>query len=341
MERIDHFQEKTKVSDAVAGELYQGLATSFPEMSTMFVSIVFFALNPVVGIAANVGSWVFQFMPVIGIPALFSEKALHVDKYEVIRAVLYYTVTLFILAYAVHDGIIHLRELWCIIGLWITFMYRTIQHWPKLRKKRWLKEQPLPDHHLEETPMKKQWYISKVTKFLPNYVTRVIPGPSDKKWYIGIIPLGFILSLLVVGISVYLLVWVVESLGAKLGISVAFLSLTILATITSLPELATNIPLAKKGKGDQIIGNAVWSNSIDIAISTCLMIVIAALLQGRASFPIHDTQAILISIYLLAGIAIAFLLLLYVRKRKIGKTEWRILILAYFLYVIVNYFNFQ
>lgn len=56
MERIDHFQDKTKVSDAVAGELYQGLATSFPEMSTMLVSIVFFGLNPVIGMAANIGS---------------------------------------------------------------------------------------------------------------------------------------------------------------------------------------------------------------------------------------------------------------------------------------------
>lgn len=103
--------------------------------------------------------------------------------------------------------------------------------------------------------------------------------------------------------AIYILIQIVEHAGTTLGISIAFLGMTVMATITSLPELATNIPLARKGKGDQIIGNAVGSNSIDIAISTCLMTLLAALIMGRSSFVIEDTSAILYAIILLAAVS--------------------------------------
>ena len=84
----------------------------------MFVSVVFFAFNPVVGLAANVGSGVFQFMPVIAIPALISPKPLHVDKYEVTRTVIFYFSTLLILSLIVIDGSIQLRELIGMVFYW-------------------------------------------------------------------------------------------------------------------------------------------------------------------------------------------------------------------------------
>ena len=102
----------------------------------MFISVVFFAMNPVIGLAANIGSGVFQFMPVIGIPALFSKQPLSVDKYEVIRSVIYYAFTLILLAIAVSDGNLNIVELLAIIFLWIIFMYWTIMQRPKLRIKR-------------------------------------------------------------------------------------------------------------------------------------------------------------------------------------------------------------
>lgn len=186
----------------------------------------------------------------------------------------------------------------------------SIRYRPKRRKKHGLHQQPYPDHHLEESPENKKGVFTRITQWLPNKISHYIPHPDQSRGYIGPIPIGFIISLLVVGISVYILVSIVEALGMQRGISLAFLSMTVLATITSLPELATNIPLAKKGKGDQIIGNAVGSNSIDIAISTCLMTLIAAMIRGQGAFSIDNTQAIFTSILLLTGIAFGFLLLL-------------------------------
>ncbi len=155
------------------------------------------------------------------------------------------------------------------------------------------------------------------------------------------IPVGFLIALVLVGAAIYILIQIVEHAGNSLGISIAFLGMTVMATITSLPELATNIPLARKGKGDQIIGNAVGSNSIDIAISTCLMTLLAAIIMGQSSFVIEDTSAILYAILLLALVSAGFLGLLRLSDWKIGKKQAWILLLAYVAYVAINYVNFS
>lgn len=174
MERIDYFQEKTGVSDAVAGELYQGLATSFPEMSTMFISVVFFALNPVVGIASNIGSGVFQFMPVIAIPALLASKALHVDKYEVIRTVLFYITTLIFLSLAIVDGNLHRVELLGMVIYRGLFMWWSIRHWPRMRARRGASEAPIHDHHIP-TDTTTPSTFQKISKAFPEATTKIIP----------------------------------------------------------------------------------------------------------------------------------------------------------------------
>lgn len=175
MERIDYFQKKTGVSDAIAGELYQGLATSFPEMSTMFISVVFFALNPVVGIASNVGSGVFQFMPVIAIPALVAVKALVVDKYEVIRTVSFYISTLLFLGLCILDGNLHRAELVGMVVYWAGFMYWSIRYWPTFRKRWGEPEAPVHDHHINDEDERSDSLFQKIGKFLPEMITKTIP----------------------------------------------------------------------------------------------------------------------------------------------------------------------
>ncbi len=167
-------ERKTGVSDAVAGELYQGLATSFPEMSTMFISVVFFALNPVVGIASNVGSGVFQFMPVIAIPALMATKALAVDKYEVIRTVLFYITTLILLSLFILDGNLHRAELVGMVVYWAGFMWRSIRRWPNFRKRWGEPEAPVHDHHIVEDEGSDTLF-QKIGKRFPETIAKIIP----------------------------------------------------------------------------------------------------------------------------------------------------------------------
>ena len=61
--------------------------------------------------------------------------------------------------------------------------------------------------------------------------------------------------------------WIVDgaiTLGRDLGVSEAFIGLTVLALGTSLPELAASAAAALKGKVDLAIGNVVGSNIFNI-----------------------------------------------------------------------------
>lgn len=339
MEWIDHFQEKTKVSDAVAWELFQGLATSFPEMALTFIPIVFFGLNPVIWIAANVWSCVFNFMVVVWLPVLFSSKPLEIDKYEILRSMSYFIFILLALALSIVDWNISVREVSRIVLSRVIFMYFTIKIRPQLKTNRNLHVVSVEHDLIMEK--QKHWKFITMTRYIPELIRTYIPHPEHKAWYIFKIPFWLFISLTIIWLAIYFLIWIVESLGITFWISLAFLSLTVLALITSLPELATNIPLAKKWKWNQILWNAVGSNSINIAIATCLMILFAAFIWGVSSFEVSDMHAILSAIYMLLGIAIWFMLLLRASKRKIWKLQWRLLIISYIIYIIISYFNFQ
>lgn len=55
-----------------------------------------------------------------------------------------------------------------------------------------------------------------------------------------------------------------SALATRLGVSQAIIGLTIVAAGTSLPELATSVVAARKGKSDLAIGNVVGSNIFNI-----------------------------------------------------------------------------
>lgn len=55
-----------------------------------------------------------------------------------------------------------------------------------------------------------------------------------------------------------------SALASRLGVSQAIIGLTMVAAGTSLPELATSVVAARKGKSDLAIGNVVGSNIFNI-----------------------------------------------------------------------------
>ena len=61
--------------------------------------------------------------------------------------------------------------------------------------------------------------------------------------------------------------WVVDGalrLSDQLGVSESFVGLTVLAIGTSVPELATSVVAARRGKGDIAVGNIVGSNIFNL-----------------------------------------------------------------------------
>lgn len=115
------------------------------------------------------------------------------------------------------------------------------------------------------------------------------------------------------------------------GVSDKFIAITVMAAGTSMPELATCVVAALKGRGQLALGNILGSN-----ISNILLILGGAALINPLSFggmTTVDLSAVLIS-------SIFILLSAYLfKKRQIDRVEGSVLLLmeaAYMWYLISN-----
>lgn len=119
---------------------------------------------------------------------------------------------------------------------------------------------------------------------------------------------------------------------AKLfGVSDKFIAITIMAGGTSLPELATCVVAALKGRGQLALGNILGSN-----ISNILLILGGSALISPLSF--GEITNVDIGVVLLCAIII-LLTALVLGKNKITRTEGLVLVIieiAYMTYLIAN-----
>ena len=126
---------------------------------------------------------------------------------------------------------------------------------------------------------------------------------------------------------------VVESavnIASKLGVSERFISLTVIALGTSLPELVTTITAALKKEQDILIGNIVGSNIFNI----CIVLGIPVALIGAikpSTFSMFDLCMLLVSS--------AMLFVFASTDHKITKREGALMLLtfvAYYAYIIIQ-----
>jgi cation:H+ antiporter len=116
-----------------------------------------------------------------------------------------------------------------------------------------------------------------------------------------------------------------SEIARNLGMSESVIGLTIVAAGTSLPELATSLMAAYKGKGDIAIGNVVGSNIFNIFF----ILGISAVIK-----PLPLPNANLIDIFITTGATALVLFFGYKGKGlKIDRVEGSFLLVLYIIYV--------
>ena len=120
-------------------------------------------------------------------------------------------------------------------------------------------------------------------------------------------------------------------LARMLGVSDKFIAVTILAGGTSLPELATSLVAALKGRDQLALGNILGSNVFNILLILGSSALITPL--SFASVTHIDAAVLLLSVILL-------LLWAYTgRRERIDRWEGGIMLLlfgAYYYYLFIN-----
>lgn len=118
------------------------------------------------------------------------------------------------------------------------------------------------------------------------------------------------------------------NIAKMLGVSDKFIAITVLAAGTSLPELATSVTAAIKGRGQMALGNILGSNVFNILLILGLSAVITPLSMAQIS--LVDMMA------LLSTAVLTLVFLLTGDSRKIDRWEGVVMLLffaAYYVYL--------
>jgi K+-dependent Na+/Ca+ exchanger-like protein len=146
----------------------------------------------------------------------------------------------------------------------------------------------------------------------------------------------FVVSIaVIVGLS-WILVKSVIVFGDATAIPPVIVALTLLAAGTSAPDMISSVVVARQGRGDMAVANAVGSNIFDILIGLGLpwLIVIGiGMFTGGQTFVEVGTADLLSSTLVLLGTVFILFIFLYT-ERTLSRIEGGILISLYVIYVL-------
>ena len=170
------------------------------------------------------------------------------------------------------------------------------------------------------------WYLYKT--FKANEPVEEDDSPMRPMWLATLMIVGGLLGLVAGG---RLFVSSASAIASMCGVSDKFIAITVMAGGTSMPELATCIVAAFKGKGQLALGNILGSN-----ISNILLILGGASLIRPLSF--SGMTPVDLGVLVISAL---FLVLSYVMfiKKSLDRTEGAILLLieaGYMWYLIAN-----
>jgi len=316
---IDLIAKKLKMPSDVAGATLLASGSSAPEFFASFIAVFSLAgASANVGAGTIVGSAVFNVLVIVGASAMF--KAVTLNWKPVMRDLLFYVFTIILLFFFFQDGRITLIEASIFLGLYVVYIYATLM-W-----KKWFKYE---DATISETYLQSKRKQNPITFVVKKLLGVLIPDTNKKpKLYL----LTFAMSILLIGVTSYLLVDLLMRAAGILDINPTFLALTVLAVGTSIPDLVSSILVAKQGRGDMAVSNAIGSNIFNILFGLGLPWAIFMAFNG-GSITVENAN-LNASILLLIATVIVIIFLLVIRNWRIGHRSGLILILLYVAFVI-------
>lgn len=309
---LDKISKDLRLSSDAAGATLMAVGSSAPELFVALFAVIKPGDHQVIGIGSIVGSAIFNLLVIIGASALIRRTVL--NKIPVIRDLIFYSISVAMLVYFIWDGKLELWETGLFLVVYVIYVVAVIG-WRK-----WFPYKDNTGEEIEEPDCNPKGRFRLVDKTL----CMLFPKPKHYYWVF------FISILLIAGLS-WVLVELAVVLSHALNIPEAIIALTILAIGTSVPDLFSSLIVAKQGRGEMAVSNAIGSNIFDILVGLGLPFLIVMLASGGV---IEAGGDLMSSTFILSISVILLIILLLAQKWKIGKFTGTVLLLAYLFYVI-------
>lgn len=316
---LDRIAHRLKMSSDVAGATLMAVGSSAPELFTSLFAVFKPGDHADVGAGTIVGSAIFNILVIIGASAAFKRAKL--TWQPVIRDTIFYCFSILLLLFVFRDGTINLAESVYFLSLYVVYILAVVN---------WKKILPYEDTDIIEE-LEEESRKSKLATLSRQLLSYLIPDVKERPhMYVS----AFLMSIVWIAVLSYVLVESAVGLGTLLNINPTIIALTVLASGTSIPDLLSSVIVAKQGRGDMAVSNAIGSNIFDILFGLGFPWFLLLALKGETIT--ISTENLYSSIFLLFATVVAILFVLIVRKWTIGVKSGLILIGMYVLYLVYN-----
>lgn len=321
IESLDTIAHKLNLPHNVAGASLMAMGSSMPELSIALITLIRAGGEySDIGVGNIVGSAVFNILVITGASALM--RPAKITRPVIIRDCLIYTISIALLLGVYVDGHVTLAETFVFLGLYAIYLI-ILYYWHRFFPGG-EDSLELLGQELEEEITKEGWFnrlTAGITQGLA-YLT----GDAQKSYL-----RAFIVSVLLIAGLSWLLVENAVIFAQAIGVPPILIALTILAGGSSVPDLIASVLVAREGRGEMAVTNAVGSNIFDISIGLGLPWLLV-LLAGRNEIPVGTAGLYASTLILLGTVVILFV---FANTGKtLSRLEGGILVGLYVVYVL-------
>ena len=326
VQSLEILSTRMRMTSDIAGASLMAMGSSAPELFTSLLALVKGMDLADLGAGTIVGSAIFNVLVIVGASALFGTAILNWQP--AVRDMVFYLFTIILLYFVFSDGVITLGESFFLVIFYFVYL-AVLPVWRRIF--------PYEDQAENEAQVSIEeelgtvestawywWWAIPIDRFFE----MVMPDLNRKPQYYLLV---FFMSIFFIGALSWILVEAGVILASELGVPPAIIGLTVLAVGTSVPDLLSSLIVARQGKPDMAVSNAVGSNIFDILVGLGAVWMIMIMVRGEE---IHIGQENLNSsiALLLASVAALFFILI-TQKWQLGRRSGIVLVTLYGLYL--------
>lgn len=311
---LDRISKDLRMSSDAAGATLMAVGSSAPELFVALFAVIKPGDHQVIGIGSIVGSAIFNLLVIIGVSAMVRKAVL--TPQPVIRDLIFYALAVGMLVWFIWDGKLESIETVLLLVVYIAYVIAVV-YW-----RRWF---PYEDQ-ISEEEREPDCGKNGITGAFDRLLCAVFP--KREKYY-----RVFMVSILIIAGLSWALVELAVDISKGLNIPEAIIALTVLAIGTSVPDLFSSVIVARQGRGDMAVSNAIGSNIFDILVGLGLPFLIVTLAEGTGIAAGGDLNR---SAMMLAGSLLLLIILLVLKKWVINKTTGMVLLAVYIFYLAVE-----
>ncbi len=311
---LDKISKDLRLSSDAAGATLMAVGSSAPELFVALFAVLKPGNHEAIGIGSIVGSALFNLLFIGGVVALIHKTKL--TWQPVLRDILFYFVAVALLLWGILDGDFSILNAVAFLALYIVYVLAVVN---------WKKILPYKDKDFKAEEEPTECVEKGITVWIDKPLCLLFPSKEKYYWV-------FTLSIVLIAGLSWVLVESAIHISHLLNIPEAIIALTVLAVGTSVPDLISSLIVAKQGRGDMAVSNAIGSNIFDILVGLGLPFLIVMLISGRSIEA--GGENLIMSSYILFASLVVFFVLLLIKRWKVDWVIGAILIGLYLFYLV-------